>query len=369
MYKGNRSIYMSDHVLLLNYTDVEGFEDSEDSTTMLNWHLAYLYQQMPYIEISARSISLSLTEHLKGLSQFEKLKTLIKAKPNIVIPSLYTNYRVFKNPITSQIKPLFSFAPAFEKIMAYPYMNIYAFITNDSSEIVNLQEDMMNTLSDLDSKKLKDQNSKIVVIEDDSINGSTFDIFVSSYYHREHIKDVDDDKITDYMHDRLYAFDKIYNKVNNYMMNKRIHYFNHAFQNQVEKQVQLKKGDDIVSIDINCDVINKEETKSESPADIAQIYLSSLVDIINEALKSFNQEKDIVVVIEHPTIDKNTDHFSINIILRSVKSKKIITKDFDEMFFNIKSMFDTTSQMYVQYKERYSDRYIMPTGIRYNPLF
>lgn len=365
MYKGTKTTYMSDHILLLNFTDVDNFDETEDSTAMLNWHLAYLYQQMPYIEISARSISLSLTDHLSGMEQYDQLKALLETKPNLVIPSLYTNYRILKNPITSQIKPFFSYAPSFAKLMAYPYINIFAFITNNTNDIIHFQKQ----IPELSPENLRATNGKIIVIEDENIDGSMFDIFVSSYFYNDHVQEIDDDKITDYMHDRLYLFDNVYYRVNELMMKNRIHYFSHTFQNQIEKTADIKKGNDIVSMDVNCDLINRSEEEDESPAEMAELYLSSVVNIINDVLQGFNQKENIAVVIEHPMIDKETDHFTINIILRAKKDQTVLTKEFDEMFFIIKSMFDYTAQMYVQYKEWYEDRHIMPTGLKYKPLF
>ena len=353
-------------ILMMFISTAQEFSGSSVEQQIIGWHMAYIYNQLPFTQLSYETVVINPDNDPDNEIQQIMLE-ISKTGHDVsghVIPCIYTNYKELKRPVTSQIKPLFSYSDDMKKIMGSPYSGVIVISGKDAGKV---QRKMGEEISIIVQNSLKQfKNFRILYnTTQESYGGVYFNIYLNNYFLFDHISTYDDDLILAATKNLVADCDILNSQITQYFLSRRLHQNNKMFQSgQGKKFIRVKEKDSLISIVVKHDILNPEVVGKD---EYSTTLFARDIDSFAEISSYFGIAKQISVLVED--IDHKTNRFTTKFTIMATENMTIDLATFEEFLYVLKKSYEFRIYNYVTYSDtelyKYSD--FQPVDIKITP--
>jgi hypothetical protein len=347
-------------------TPSQNFVGSSVEQQIVGWHMAHVYSQMPFTQLSYESVIVNpSSDHDPEIQQI--MHEIIKSGHDVsdhVIPCIFTNYKELKRPVTSQIKPMFSFSEDMKKIMGAPYSGVVVISGKDALKI---QQKMGTELELIMNDSLKQfKNFRILYNPtQESYGGVYLNIYLNNFFLFDHINNYEDDLILNATKNLVTDCDVLNSQLTRHLLARRLHQNNKVFQaTQGKKFVRVDKNASLLSVVIKHDIISPELV---SKFDKIEGLFNRDIDAFTDVCNYFGITKSVSINVED--LDHKDNRFTTRFTINAIEKMTIDLATFEEFLYVLKKSYEFQIYNYVTYADtelyKYSD--YQPIDIKVTP--
>jgi hypothetical protein len=357
---------MHKNILMMFVSPSLQFSGSSAEQQIIGWHMSHIYSQLPFTQLSYETVIVNPNTDSDNEIQQIMLELLKSGQDvsNHVVPCIYTNYKELKRPITSQIKPIFSYSEDMKKIMGSPYSGIVVISGKDAEKI---QKKMGKELDIIMLNSLKQfKNFRILYnTTQETYGGVYFNIYLGNYFLFDHINSYDDDLVLAATRGMVTDCDILASQLTQYFLSRRLHQNNKVFQSgQGKKFIRVEENDSLISISIKHDILNQEIVPND---EYSTAMFSRDIDMFTDVANYFGLVKQISIIVEN--IDYKVNRFTTKFTIIATKKMTIDLATFEEFLYVLKKSYEFQIYNYVTYSDtelyKYSD--FQPIDIKITP--
>lgn len=360
----DRSTYKN--VLMLFITPSWQFSNSSVEQQIIGWHMAHVYSQMPFTQLAYESVVINPSADADPEIQ-QIMQAVSEGGHNVaehVIPCIYTNYKELKRPVTSQIKPMFSFSEDMKKIMGAPYSGVVVISGKDALKIQNKVGIELELIMNNSLKQFK--NFRILYNQTEEDYGGVYlNIYLSNYFLFDHISSYEDDLILEATKSLVTDCDILNAQLTQYLLARRLHQNNKVFQTaQGHRFTRVEEKVPLISATIKHDIVNPSLVNA---LDKIEVLFNRDIDSFIDVCNYFGIAKNVSINVED--LDHQDNRFTTKFTIMATEKMTIDLATFEEFLYVLKKSYEFQIYNYVTYADtelyKYSD--YQPIDIKVTP--